>query len=390
MAQTHPSQPLTRIARVRLPGAPSDTLWDVIIEDGKIASTQPHPHDFHRDNCNTPNDPGFLHGESRLLAPSLCHAHIHLDKCFLMQWTDLKIHTGSFIEAMDLTAREKSAFDQKSLMARGSRLIEESIGRGVTEMRAFVEVDHQVEFSCLHVALELKDMFRDRCMVQICAFAQLPLFCPENGERNRELLNQAAGVNGVDVIGSTPYVEEGDVNARENIEWTIRVASKFQLHVDFHLDYNVDKRAQLHLPLVLDALRTQHWSKSSSRTGQHVTLGHCTRLSLFSGHEWSELARRLQEDRLDISFVGLPTSDLYMMRSKDEIRGTLPVVDMIRNHGLHASIAVNNVGNPFTPHGNCDPLSLASLGVGLYHAGNEEGTHLLYASPCMSKFSSPF
>jgi hypothetical protein len=41
---------------------------------------------------------------------------------------------------------------------------------------------------------------------------------------------------------------------------------------------------------------------------------------------------------------------------------------MIKRYGLQATLAVNNVGNAFTLHGSCDPLSVASLGVGIYQA----------------------
>jgi hypothetical protein len=69
-----------------------------------------------------------------------------------------------------------------------------------------------------------------------------------------------------------------------------------------------------------------------------------------------------------------------MMRTEENVRGTLPVVEMIEKYGLEASIAVNNVGNAFTPYGNCDPLSIASLGVGLYQSGTKKGAETLYVS----------
>jgi hypothetical protein len=45
-----------------------------------------------------------------------------------------------------------------------------------------------------------------------------------------------------------------------------------------------------------------------------------------------------------------------MMRTPENVRGTLPVVELINEYGFNAAIAVNNVGNAFTPYGNCDPL----------------------------------
>lgn len=44
---------------------------------------------------------------------------------------------------------------------------------------------------------------------------------------------------------------------------------------------------------------------------------------------------------------------------------------------LHQADASSNA---FTPHGNCDPLSIASLGVGIYQAGTKQDTEVLYVS----------
>jgi hypothetical protein len=67
-----------------------------------------------------------------------------------------------------------------------------------------------------------------------------------------------------------------------------------------------------------------------------------------------------------------------MMRTEDRYRGTLHIPEIIEERGLQAAIAVNNVGNAFTPQGNCDPLSVASLGVGLYSRGTIRDMDLLF------------
>ena len=89
---------------------------------------------------------------------------------------------------------------------------------------------------------------------------------------------------------------------------------------------------------------------------------------------------------LPISLIGLPTSDLYMMgrpendtMAQERPRGTLQIPSLLESiPSLRGAIAINNVGNAFTPQGNCDPLSIASLGVGLYHAGSKQDTKMLY------------
>jgi hypothetical protein len=50
---------------------------------------------------------------------------------------------------------------------------------------------------------------------------------------------------------------------------------------------------------------------------------------------------------------------------------------MIEEYKFNAAIGVNNVGNAFTPYGSCDPLNLASFGVGVYQAGTRADADML-------------
>lgn len=369
-SQVGSDETLSKITAVRLPKKPPNTLWDVSIVDGRISNIGPYESDM-------THSPGILRGEGCLLAPSLCHAHIHLDKCFLLQdpkYEDLQIESGDFKEAMELTTTAKSRFDRDDLLKRGRQLIEESIQHGVTAMRAFVEVDGGVQFKCLDAGLQLKTEYQGRCEVQLCAFAQLPLFSGlDGGEAVRNLMSDAAQREGVDVLGSTPYVEDDNEGQVKNVRWISSLALEHKKHLDLHLDYFLEEHRE---PLVWTALDILHniWTQNTLQ----ITLGHCTRLTRFDAEQWSKLGKSI--GNLPVSFVGLPTSDLFMMRTPNGLRGTLPVIDLIRKYGLSAAIAINNVGNAFTPHGNCDPLSIASLGVGLYQAGTKQDAEMLYVS----------
>lgn len=378
------SQLISKIIGARLPQRPPTTLWDVSISDGLISSIDSH----HKPPFDVSTLVGILDAKGRLLIPSLCHAHIHLDKCFLLQdakYGDLKIIRGDFAEAMSLTGQAKQRFEEDDLLRRGRRLIEESIEAGVTAMRAFVEVDEVVDLKCLDAGLKLKYEFRDICEVQICAFAQLALFTGEDGgARRRELMEEALTRADVDVVGSTPYVEGDEGKMLRNVEWTIRKALKTGKHMDLHLDYNLAAGSPL-IWRVLEELGEQGWTRNA-RPLQKICLGHCTRLTMFTKNEWQRLKHDIGD--LPISFIGLPTSDLFMMgRPEDDsngggqrMRGTLQIPQMVRQYGLNGAIAINNVGNAFTPQGNCDPLSVASLGVAVYQAGTKSDTDILFVS----------
>ena len=122
----------------------------------------------------------------------LCHAHIHLDKCFILEQggplpdrsflslcsTDkvsYSYHSSTFSTALKHTAGQKQHFPidpfshyPSSLHSRGSRLIRESVQAGVTAMRAHVEVDEVVGMACVEVGVKLKEEWKERCDVRLC------------------------------------------------------------------------------------------------------------------------------------------------------------------------------------------------------------------------------
>jgi cytosine/adenosine deaminase-related metal-dependent hydrolase len=421
------------LTNVTLPGTSNPS--DITITSDKITSIKPH-----NNNLTSTQQPGHIHSKSAaLLAPSLCHPHIHLDKAYLIshpRYRDSQtLKDGTFAEAMSLTSKAKANFGPEDLVERGLRVLEESIEAGVTHMRAFVEVDAIAKLQCLTVALELKKVVERKCMVQICIFAQVPIFSDsgpvsdgeggddgemgggesdwesvvsdesgsgaalgtvlkmlkgddadledasdggsgvdEGGELVRTLLTWESVNVGVDVIGSTPYVEADRERMQKNVEWMVDLAIRSHVHLDFHLDYNLDPNEEPMVWFVLKTLKEKCWNEKNP--GKTVVLGHCTRLSLFPDQEWKKLAEEIGD--LPVSFVGLPTSDLFMMRTPERTRGTLPIPSMIKDYGLNACIGVNNIGNAFTPQGSCDPLSLACSCVGVYSAGTKEDAEILY------------
>lgn len=259
-------------------------------------------------------------------------------------------------------------------------------------MRAFVEVDHVTRFKCIQAGVELKRKFEGLCHVQLCVFAQDPVINAEkHGEENRALIEEALEKfsEAVEVLGSTPYVEGSVELQRKNIEWAVTLAMKKGLLLDFHLDYNLDKEQKAMVWDVLEVLKQEDWvTKNSSKT---VVLGHCTRLTLFEDEEMQDLANEINraDKPLPVHFVGLPTSDLFMMGRPGKgddgksffgqrPRGTLQIVEMIKKFGLNVCMGINNIGNAFTPWGSLDPLRLASLGIGIYQAGTQDDSKLLF------------
>ncbi|KAJ5575315.1 hypothetical protein N7450_009214 [Penicillium hetheringtonii] len=380
------------IRGIKLPG--SSTVWDINIDypsdspQGRITSITPHDSSSSAEFTGTGSDRNIqTQTQTPLALPSLVHPHIHLDKAFIHsepQYEHLLPVSGSFHEALSFTAAAKKQFTLPDLIKRGEWLLAESVSAGVTAMRAFVEVDHVVKLTCVEAAVRLKKRWSENCEVQIVCFAQDPIFSTENADQNLDYIEEALEkYSEIEVIGTTPYVETSIEKSKQNIEWAITRAMQLDKHVDFHLDYNLEEGKEALVWHVLHTLIRCGWTTQS--ISRQIMLGHCTRLTLFTKEEWTQIAHLIQSNDLPVTFVGLPTSDLYMASppsastsGHSRVRGTLPVPDLIRDYGLDAVIGVNNLGNAFTPWGTVDPLFLACLGVGVYQAGTRADAELLY------------
>ncbi|KAI0086515.1 hypothetical protein BDY19DRAFT_894810 [Irpex rosettiformis] len=357
-------------------------LYDVACVDGKVVAVQEAEGPSHKSTLTLESTRTLDAQGLGLLIPGLCHAHIHLDKCFLLDRCELR--TGDFKEALAVTAKAKAQFpaDHEDLLRRGRRLIMDSISSGVVAMRAHVEVDETVGFSCLQTGLLLKEEMKDLCHVQVVAFAQDPLF-ESSGQpkKNFGLLAEASGVAGVEVVGSAPYVEASTELAKQNIKYLFKLAYSQDLHLDFHLDYNLDQSTEPLIWDVLDELRsrieTGRW-KATKR----VCVGHATRLTLWDADQWKKYRKLVADHNLPITLVGLPQSDMYMMGRDVPYppRSTLNISQLSREHGVTVAMAVNNVGNAFTPQGPPDPLALCPLGVALFQSGTKADCYRLIES----------
>ncbi|KAJ5757491.1 uncharacterized protein N7511_006185 [Penicillium nucicola] len=389
---------IKHINNVRLAGQPS--TWDITISyptpSGTITSITPHEEqDTKQTQTTKPESKSKSEPESEppLALPALTHPHIHLDKAFIHSspsYAPFLPKTGTFQEALTNTTKAKAQFTHADLLKRGEWLLAESFAAGVTAMRAFVEVDHTVQHACLAAASELKEKWSPAVEIQIVCYAQDPIFSSDHGAENLRFVSDALEIYPqIDVLGTTPYVETSVAAAKRNIEWAVESALRWDIHLDFHLDYHLDGEREPLVWHVVRVLKARGWTTAS--TGKRVMLGHCSRLTLFSEEEWIRLAGEIRENDLPVSFVGLPTSDVYMasppaggdgngneLAPQSRLRGTLQILDMIRKYGLDAVAGVNNVGNSFTPWGLPDPLALACLGVGVYQAGSQDDAELLF------------
>ncbi|KAI3339382.1 hypothetical protein F4824DRAFT_488172 [Ustulina deusta] len=333
----------------------SAARWDIELQDGHVQSIHP--------SKSSPDTP------PQLLLPPLCHPHIHLDKAYILtcnnrassrhpDYSDLCPSSGSFHEALASTSQAKERYTPDDLYLRGSQLLATSYTQGVTSMRAFVELDHVTGTLPLTVAIRLKKDFAHLLELQICVFAQDPIFSTTHGDANRAIIDNALTefAASIGALGTTPYVEMSREASLSNIKWAITRALMYRLHLDFHLDYTLESPSSVptQRPLtysVIELLKEHNWSQTADNS-KTIVLGHCTQLSMLGDSERKTLAEVIRASELPIHFVGLPTSDMFMMgrpsstslSGHNRPRGTMHVPSMIRELGLSVCLGINNVG----------------------------------------------
>jgi cytosine deaminase len=213
-------------------------------------------------------------------------------------------------------------------------------------MRTHVEVDPRVGLRSFNAIRRLQQDYRWAIDLEICVFPQEGLI---NDPGTEELLVEACE-NGADLIGGCPYT---DTAPNQQIERIFALARRFDVDIDFHLDFDLDP-SWMHLDEVCRQTELHRW-------GGRVAVGHATKLSAIGSERLDAIGRRLAE--AGVAVTVLPATDLFLMgRGHDHSvpRGIAPVHRLAR-HGVTCSLATNNVLNPFTPFGDCSLVRIANL-----------------------------
>ena len=193
--------------------------------------------------------------------------------------------------------------------------------------------------------------------LQVCVFPQEGLI---NDPGTEELL-VAACAGGADLIGGCPYT---DTHPHEHIARIFAIARRFDLDIDFHLDFDLDP-GWMHLDEVCRAT-------DANRYGGRVAIGHVTKLSAIPPERQIEIAQRLAD--AGVAVTVLPATDLFLMgRGADHnVPRGVARADRLRAHGVTCSLATNNVLNPFTPFGDCSLTRMANLYANIAQLGRRE------------------
>ncbi|HEY3566104.1 MAG TPA: amidohydrolase family protein, partial [Casimicrobiaceae bacterium] len=134
--------------------------------------------------------------------------------------------------------------------------------------------------------------------------------------------------------------------------------------IDMHLDFTLDV-SKMDVEYVCAKTR-EH------RYGGRVAIGHASTLSALPARRFDEVATMLAD--AGVAVTVLPSTDLFLMGrafDHDVPRGVAPVHRLVRAGG-NASLATNNVLNPFTPFGDCSLVRMANLYANIAQLGQRD------------------
>ena len=322
---------------------PGNDLTDIGIHDGRIAGLAP---------------PGSLTARGshdlcgRVVVPGLVDTHVHLDKaCLICRCLDAG---GGLKGAIAAVSQLKREFTVEDVYQRGARVLEMAIAKGTMHMRTHVEVDPRAGLRSFEAIRQLKRDYAFALDLSICVFPQEGL---TNDPGTETLLEQALA-EGADLLGSCPYT---DTDPSAQTERLFAMASAHDVDLDFHLDFDLNPDGS-HLEEICHRTIRQGY-------GGRVAVGHATKLAAMDPAAFERNAALLRD--AGVAVTALPSTDLYL-NGRDQgfraVRGVAPV-HLLAERGITASIATNNVLNPFTPFGDASLLRMANLYANIMHLG---------------------
>ena len=285
-----------------------------------------------------------LHGH--LLLPGLVEPHLHLDTVF----SGNRGGAGApgLDGAVDHWLAARALIDGADVHDRAERAVALAARRGVTAMRAHVDVGAGIELRGLEALLALRDEWRSVIDIELVAMGDLALTGTE-GTRGRAWL-EAAVEAGADVVGGAPAL---DPDPERCVDYLLAVASGASRPVDLHVDETLDPASP-----VLDAFVR---AVVDGGFAPRATASHCASLAMRAEQDQHTTAAAVAA--AGIAVIALPATNLYLLGR--DFRTARPrgmtALEPLAQAGVVVAAGADNVRDAFNPVGTPDPLRTAEL-----------------------------
>ncbi len=286
-----------------------------------------------------------IDANGKLLLPGLLEAHTHIDKTYT--W-----HSGDddgpqeaealreAIRRMHLAKRERTL---ASVERAARRAFDRAISFGVSCLRSHIDIGDSSDLAIVDLLLALRDEYRQKLTIEYTALGGL--VTPQQSS-----LMHAALTAGVDCVGGAPALTDDPVTS---VRAAVALADEYGKPLDLHIDENENP----HSPC-LEALADLVLQR---RFALPVMASHCCSLSYASTTDRARVLDKVAA--AGIALVTLPACNLVLMGrhvSALKPRGALPVLQALQL-GITVCAGTDNVGDPFMPLGDYDPLRSAAI-----------------------------
>ena len=317
-------------------------LWQIAIEDGKIARILPNEQqiDFSGD---------ILDGEQGIVYPPFVEPHIHLDATQTAgqpNWNQ----SGTLFEGIERWAERKSLLSHEDVKSRAWKTLKWQIANGVQYVRTHVDVSDPT-LTALKAMLEVKKEVAPWVDLQIVAFPQEGILSYPNGEA---LLDQAMAM-GADVVGGIPHFEFTREYGVESMHIAFNIARKYNKQIDIHCDEIDDEQSRFVETVAALALKYE--------MGDKVTASHTTAMHSYNNAYASRLFRLLKLSK--IHFVANPLVNIHLQGRFDTYpkrRGVTRVKEMLKNN-INVCFGHDDVFDPWYPLGTANMLQVLHMGL---------------------------
>lgn len=322
--------------------AQREGLWQLLIENGKIAKILPN-------DVEIKTDKKMLDAEQGIVYPPFIEPHIHLDATQTAGQPNWN-RSGTLFEGIERWAERKSLLSHDDVKQRAWKTLKWQIANGVQFVRTHVDVSDPT-LTALKAMLEVKQEVAPWVDLQIVAFPQEGILSYPNGIN---LLEQAMEM-GADVVGGIPHFEFTREYGVESMHIAFEIARRYGKQIDIHCDEIDDEQSRFVETVAALALKYE--------MGDQVTASHTTAMHSYNGAYTSRLFRLLKLS--GINFVANPLVNIHLQGRFDTYpkrRGITRVKEMLENN-INVCFGHDDVFDPWYPLGTASTLQVLHMGL---------------------------
>ncbi len=280
-----------------------------------------------------------IQAEGRLLLPSFVDSHTHLDKTLMGEDQDAPGLMAAIRICCEFEKEVPEEQIYENVLQRSRRVAAWQVSHGTGFIKSHVIAD---DIWGLRSAAALKQLQRE-----LQGRAQLALIVPWVKKYEAQL-HEMARQGEIDFVGGYPTLSP---DYQESVDETFAFALQYGLPIDLHVDESDAANIDCFLYVLNKTIETGMQGR--------VSCGHVTALCAVD----EDTARKAVDlaAKANVHIIALPSCNMYLMGRNDRglVRRGVTRVDEFLRAGVNASLASDNIRDPFRPFGNGDMLEEA-------------------------------